>query len=155
MTDDKLPAFVRGEDGILERNPAISPFDRRSYAAPDEALNVTRAGETRLGCAHRMFENYSCYPCGKKPKHDPDANGRPTRCGIHSTAAQTRRKDKADAKMQAWRDQCNRNDANRKLKLEMKTLIQSIADGHNDPRQACHDWLARYNDATKDKEPNP
>ena len=144
---DKKPPFVRGKDGILKINPDLSPWDHRSYQPPDEALNVFDRGELRLGCTHRRFENYSSFPCGNKPKHDPDANGRPTRCGIHSSAAEQRRKDKRDSKMQEWCDNRARGAALRDVRAEMIPLIQSIADGHNDPRSACSEWLAKYAEA--------
>ena len=149
-TDEKQPYLVRGDDGILIRNSEISVWDRRSYREPDEAINVKDGKGLRLGCNHRMFQNYSSFPCGKKPKHDPDANGNLTKCGIHSAAAIQRRQDKSNAKMQAWRDEIHKKAEISRLRDEMLPLIRAIADGHNDPRSACVEWLDRYNAAKED-----
>lgn len=148
---DKTPYFIRGDDGILRKNPALNPWERRPYGDPGEALNIQSGGKFSLGCTHKRFENYSSFPCGKTPKHDPDSNGHPKKCGHHSAASAKRKKDKADAKMQEWRDRNARNADIRAVKAEMLPLIKSIAEGHNDPRTACREWLDRY-EATLPKE---
>ena len=147
MTDDQQPYFVRGSDGILTHNPKASRWNTAGYYDPDEAVNVSQGNQTRLGCTHKIFSNYSSYPCNKVPKHDPDKNGRPTKCGIHSAASFQKRQDKAEAKRQAWRDAARKRADIQAIRNEMLPLIQSIADGHNDPRGACAEWLDRYNAA--------
>lgn len=144
------PYFIRGDDGILRKNPALNPWERRAYADPGEALNIERGNKFSLGCTHKRFENYSSFPCGKTPKHDPDANGRPTKCGIHSAEHIKRRKYKQDAKYAAETLKWARQREQASIRAEMLPLIRSIADGHNDPRTACREWLDRY-EATKEE----
>ena len=107
------------------------------------------AGEQRWGCTasvHRPGQ-WRSGSCSNAAKNDPDADGNPTTCGLHSDAVKAKRKAKADAKMQLWRDRMDRNRHIKEIKDEMLPLIQAIAGGHNDPRGACSEWLELYNEA--------
>jgi len=148
MSEEEKSYFIRGKDGILRRNPALSLYQTRGYKDPGEAVMVNVGGERRLGCTERMFRDYSSYPCGHKPKYDPDVNGNLTKCGHHSAEAKKRKKEKADAKYQEYTDRIERRTQLRRIKDEMLPLITSIANGHNDPRTACQEWLDRYNAIT-------
>ena len=147
MTYEKHPYFIRGSDDILTPNPKIPRWNTVGYYDPDEAVNFSQGDQMRLGCTHKVFSNYSSYSCEKIPKHDHDKNGNPTKCGIHSAAAFQKRQDKAEAKRQAWRDEVHKKIELGRIRDEMLPLIQAIAGGHNDPRQACVEWLEKYNAA--------
>ena len=101
-------------------------------------------------CAEAVFSGYRHRPCGKTAKYDPDGNGNPTRCGHHSAAAKERRRKKKEERDAAWRRKFDRNSKLRKLNKEMPEIIQKIADGHNDPRGLCLDWLTRKAEAESD-----
>ena len=106
-------------------------------------------GEQRWGCTasvHRPGQ-WRSGSCSNAAKNDPDEDGNPTTCGLHSEAVKQKRKAKADVKMQDWRNRMYRNAAIKKMTDEMLPLIQAIASGHNDPRTACAEWLERYNEA--------
>lgn len=138
---EKAPLFVRGQDGFLRRNPKVSIWGKRNYSEPSEALMQMDQGKERFGCIHRRFESYSSFPCNNTAKHDLDVNGNPTKCGHHSQASKDRKKEKSDAKMQEWRD---RNEAQNLMRSHLSKrdeIIRSIADGHNDPRGLCQEWL--------------
>ena len=135
----------RGEDGILYQALEIGSH----YRDTGEAIKTWRKGELRLGCAESVHSGWSTSPCGNTPKYDPDHNGNFTRCGHHSAAAKKRIKDKRDAKDAARRAKYERDAAIYKINLERDEIIQAIADGHNDPRGLCADWLRRKAEATK------
>lgn len=129
--------FTRDEDGVLVVGPG------RHYEEPEEAVKTWWAGELRLGCNARVVGDWSSGPCGKKPKHDPDKNGRPTKCGIHCKTAVEKRRAKSKAKLDASMAHIKRQNAIWRLNRELPEIIRAIADGHNDPRSLCTDWLHR------------
>lgn len=147
---DAPKGFKRGKDGILQ--VAQRGFDARHYSDPGEAVKTWRAGELRLGCAEKRFQIWSSFPCGKPAKHDPDHNGNPTRCGIHSAAAKAKRKAKQEAKDAANRAKWAKRLALQQLSQEAPEIIRQIAEGHNDPRALCQDWLDRRAAITKESE---
>ena len=148
MSEEEKSYFIRGKDGILRRNPALPRYQTRGYTDPGEAIMVNSRGESRLGCNERMFRDWSSYPCGNKPKYDPDVNGNLTKCGHHSAEAKKRKKEKADAKYQEYTAKIERRSQIGRIKDEMLPLIRSIAEWHNDPHTACQEWLDRYNAIT-------
>ena len=142
---DKREYLKRGSDGILCQWPEIGSH----YEDPGEAIKTWSKGEFRLGCAESVSDHFRTFPCGKPPKYDPDHNGNFTRCGHHSAAAKKRIKDKRDAKDAADKAKYERNEKIRQINLERDKIIQAIADGHNDPRGLCADWLRRKVETTK------
>jgi len=52
-----------------------------------------------------------------------------------------------DEQLVARRDGVHKKIEISSIRDEMLPLIQAIADGHNDPRQACVEWLEKYNAA--------
>ena len=135
--------LVRDEDGILAWRGG------RDYKAPAEQVKTWWAGVLRPGCNERMFENYSSHPCGKTPKHDPDAQGRPTKCGTHCQSAKDARKAKADAKMKALQDKWERHRAITAAVSAIEPALRKIAAGHNDPRTLAQEVIAALDDARK------
>ena len=147
---DTPKGFRRRSDGVLE----MAPGHHRHTCDPGEAVMVHYGGESRLGCTERVWSrDIRChdYMCGKRPKHDPDHNGNPTKCGIHSQEAKEKRAAKSDAKWQAREKEWKRKKEIQSLKLEALQLIRAIADGHNDPRSACAEWCERYTKALEGK----
>lgn len=122
--------FTRGADGILEWHGG------RDYDDPGEAIKTWRAGELRLGCNQLVYGEHSFSPCGKPPKHDPDANGRMTKCGAHC-AASTARREADFLRKQALRDAV----------AGLEPALRQIADGHNDPRALAQEVIARLDQA--------
>jgi hypothetical protein len=109
------------------------------------------AGETSRGCTYDMVQSPGMLGfslCTNGAKHDPDDNGDPTRCGVHSEAATERR----NAKQKKLRDEQTakwaRSNRLGELRRELSVIVKQIAEGHNDPRALCQDWIVR-NDAAK------
>lgn len=96
-------------------------------------------------CGHSAFRHWSNYQCGFKPKFD-EVNGRPTRCGIHSSAAVKRREDKYQAARDLETAIRNRKDEEymreREFRKEAQIALKKIAEGHNDPRTLAAATLA-------------
>ena len=143
--------FFRDANGTLCRNPRASPYSRISYKDPDEAIKVKSLDEWVLACTERTMTNYHSGPCGNKPKYDPDANGLFTKCGHHSEASKKRKKDKQDARFAKWMSEVDFNNAWREHNAKKLEIIKAIAEGHNDPRSLCQEWL---NDTPKKEKPD-
>lgn len=84
--------------------------------------------------------------CNNKARHDEDHSGRPTRCKIHSREYVSAKQKKADAKYQAQMDVIRERREKAKLKQACLDLVRQIAKGHNDPRTAAMELLAKHND---------
>lgn len=128
--------LIRGVDGILEWHGG------RHYDDPGEAVKTWWAGELRLGCNDRVFRDYSSFPCGKTPKHDPDAHGRMTKCGVHCAAATERRKAKQAERFEAWKADLNRKNAVHSAVAALEPALRRIAEGHNNPRDLAQEVIA-------------
>jgi len=117
----------------------------RHYREPEdgEAILTWWGGELRPGCNACVQGDWTSGPCGKKPKHDPDAKGRPTRCGMHSAEAIARRKAKSEARYQAQRAKWDRAREQDRLRREALQIVRRIAEGHNDPRGIASEWFER------------
>ena len=139
--------LVRDEDGILAWQGG------RHYTEPTEQIKTWWAGELRPGCNARIISNWSSGPCGKAPKHDPDANGRPTKCGLHCAATIEKRKQRQrdrDAEEAARRGRIR---AARDAAAAIEPALRQIAAGHNDPRSLAQEVLATLDAARKDATP--
>lgn len=93
--------------------------------------------------------SYSFSRCWNPAKHDPDENGNPTRCGVHSAAAEARRKAKSNALREKHREESLRRATLINLRAEAMTIVRQIADGHNDPRELASDWVRRFDETEK------
>ncbi len=127
---------MRDDDGVLGWHGGPH------YSDPGEAIKTWWVGELRLGCAESVFGNYSSSPCGCIPKHDPDVNGRFTRCGKHSTAAKAKRKAAQEKRDQAWRRKMDLQNELHKATIAVEPALRQIADGHNDPRTLAQEVLS-------------
>ena len=136
--------FERDKDGILIQKPMGF---MRHYRDPGEAIKTWRAGELRLGCNEQMFANHCGYPCGKKPTHDPDANGNFTKCGIHCKAAKEKREAKSRANYAAWKNNLDRNWAISDATKALEPALRKIAAGHNDARGLAEEVIAALDEA--------
>lgn len=79
--------------------------------------------------------------CWNVAKHD-----NATRCGVHSAAAEAKRKARTDARYAAYLSKSDRKMRVTALKVKALLLVEVIAEGHNDPRAACQDLLAEFKD---------
>ena len=129
----------RNEDGRLYWSGG------RDYRTPADNEAVMRwwAGELRPTCNERVFANYSSAPCNNMPKHDPDAQGRPTKCGKHCEAAVAKRKAKADARYAEQKAKWARQREQDDLRREAIDIVRRIAAGHNDPRGVSSEWVEK------------
>lgn len=87
-----------------------------------------------------MFASY--HQCTRKARYDPDENGKPTTCKIHSEAAIAARRTKQDAAYQA-------DSLRHSYQLYGKSFfdaLQEIADGHNDPRSLAAEKIKEFQD---------
>jgi len=104
------------------------------------------SGEQFWGCTFDQVSRPGAWGfgrCTNKAKHDPDADGNPTRCGIHCAAAEERRRAKSDAAHQKHKADWNRKAALLNLNEEARIILKQIANGHNDPRGIASDWIKR------------
>lgn len=136
--------LVRGSDGLLAWHGGSY------YEDPGEAVKTWWAGVLRISCAESVWSNYSSAPCGKTAKHDPDANGHLTRCGLHSVAAKAKKKAAAAARDAAWRTKWDNQAALTKAEKEIEVALRFIAAGHNDPRALAQGVLAEL-DACRER----
>ena len=137
---DAPKGYTRNAAGVLEMLPAWRR-DRH-----DEAVWFKDGHGERFGCTvtvYRDGRDMTGHPCGKTAKHDPDAKGNPTHCGIHSIAAKARRRAKANAQYELERALSARRNERNNLLREAPGIIRQIADGHNDPRTLCLEWIAK------------
>lgn len=139
----EVPAgYRRREDGVLVHT---NEFIRRQHVS--EAVWFSDGHGERFGCTTRVFSDgrdMTGHSCGKTAKHDPDWQGNPTKCGIHSAAAEAKRKAKFEAKYAEDRAKWAREAAQSRLESEAATIIRQIADGHNDPRALCAEWVQKW-----------
>lgn len=84
------------------------------------------------------------HQCANKAKHDPDHTGKPTACGSHSDAARKKRAIKRKASYLADKARWDKRGRAHDFTSEAKALIKRIADGHNDPRTAAMELVAKY-----------
>lgn len=108
-----------------------------------EALANTRdARQPKYeNCGKRMFADWHAYQCGNPAKHDPNDEGMPTRCGVHSAASIKKRQDRENAKAAIKNAEREKRRVARLLdKAEIKALL-SISKGHNDPRTLATETL--------------
>ena len=124
-----------------------------NYCEPSErkARKSWWKGEQRWGCTaavHNGGGSVGFHSCGKAAKHDPDPDGNPTRCGIHSNEAIKRRKEKSDAYykdlFQKMDEKAARRERQRQKLADAVAIVEAIAEGHNDPRSACQAWVNKY-----------
>jgi hypothetical protein len=128
--------LVRDNEGVLVWHGG------RHYADPGEAVKRFCAGKQILTCAERVYREYSSSPCECSAKHDPDANGRFTRCGKHSAAAKAKRKATEQARLEATRMKWKLQDDLSKANGMIEPALRQIAEGHNDPRTLAQEVLA-------------
>lgn len=104
---------------------------------------MTYESDARPRCQERVYDaaiwSSGRRPCGKPAKHDPDASGTPTRCGIHSAAAKAKRKARIEQADAARSREQERN----RIKAEAPGIVRMIAAGHDDPQGLCKDWIKR------------
>lgn len=100
-------------------------------------------------CTKKLWDGWHKRSCGNVAKYDPDEDGVPTRCGVHSAEAVARREAKAHAKVAAEMAEWDRRKQQQNLASELHQIIRQIAGGHNDPRGMATEWLERWN-ATKE-----
>lgn len=133
--------FARTEDGCLL-------FKRgRSYTDPGEAVVRWWDGKLVPTCSERVFRSWHSTHCDKPPKYDPDANGRPTKCGLHCAAAKHKREAKLDARRAKWDAQWKAKSALDKAQGEIEPALKRIAEGHNDPRSLAQEVLQKLEEA--------
>lgn len=137
--------LTRHESGVLVWTGGLGA----RYQDPGEAVMNHCAEKLVPSCTERVMGSYHSGPCGNTPRHDPDANGRPTKCGNHSKAAHARRaakKEATEARWKAqWRADGDVHDANKAVEV----ALRQIAEGHNDPRTLAEETIQRL-DAARD-----
>jgi chorismate mutase len=138
--------FLRDKDGVLIwRGGGYMAH----YSDRGEAVKWHSAGALRLTCTERMFNKFHSSPCTNAPKHDPDVNGRLTKCGVHCKAAVAKREAKAEERTAKWKAQTKANIELDKAEVAVMAALRQIASGHNDPRALAQSVLDRL-DAAKE-----
>lgn len=110
-----------------------------------KAETVWRGRERIWGCTARVSGSghWGSSRCAHKAKYDPDANGNPTKCGVHSEEAAAKRKAVSDEKYEAIVQASKRRRAEHTLANEAMCIVREIADGHNDPTTLAKEWVKR------------
>lgn len=140
---DHPNGFKRDKDGVLIWVSGMGV----SYKDPGEAVRFYDGGNLKPGCNARLFGLLSSHGCRKTPKHDPDANGRPTKCGNHCKAALERREAKKDATTARWKRQWAADHAVSDAERAIEATLRAIAAGHNDPRAAATEVIEKLDAA--------
>lgn len=142
---DAPKGFIRAQDGVLEIDFRFGALRRDNT---EEAIRENGA----FVCGARVYRAgaWGSSHCRKPAKHDPDCNGNLTRCGIHSAESKAKRKAKTDAKDAEERAKIHRQVIVSNLRREALAIVRKVADGHNDPRALCADWVSRM-DAIKEE----
>lgn len=129
--------LTRGSDGILVWNGGAR------YITPKEAVKMQTSQGIVCVCNEAAYGfGYYGGPCGNRAKHDPDANGNPTKCGVHSKEGVEKRKAKQaakDAERDAFWKKHNAYEAARQAVFDN---MRAIAHGHNDPRALAKTTIA-------------
>jgi hypothetical protein len=110
--------------------------------------------EHRCGVRYMVGGNGPDGYCRNTAKYD-DVDGVPTRCGIHSAAAQAKRKAKADERLKAqWerthhireeQERARAREAREQARREEAyDILDKIAEGHNDPVALARAWKEKY-----------
>lgn len=101
-------------------------------------------------CNHKVMGQWRYTNCSKTAKYDPDENGKPTRCGMHSKAAQERRQKEKDEREEAAIRSYRRKRAADAVREKITALDRSavkllrlIADGYSDPRALAEAFFTR------------
>jgi hypothetical protein len=100
-------------------------------------------------CAEIVFSKDGRFSrrCPNPAKHDPDAEGIPTKCGVHSRQANARREKAREARLEAerqsWAKQGKAQEKARRLQADAEDILRKIATGHNDPRSLALEWVER------------
>lgn len=110
------------------------------------------AGERFWQCTEHVFSgarhDIRGHKCCKTATKDPDADGNPTKCGLHSVEGKAKRKAKHEERWLAYKSKADRTNLESVLTREAREIVRLIADGHNDARGLCAEWVAKW-DATK------
>jgi len=94
-------------------------------------------------CGKRLFGEWNSYQCNNRAKFDPiEPHGRPTRCGVHSSATQKRKDDKEAAARAILAERRRVANIRQKVKLDALEAIKAIAAGHNNARGLALEVLA-------------
>jgi hypothetical protein len=89
--------------------------------------------------------------CGNAAKHDPNKNGVPTKCGIHSNAAKAKREAKYQAATQVRRVKWDQQRAQHDAMAKVIPALRQIAAGYNDPRGLAQEVIAALDAASGGK----
>lgn len=90
-------------------------------------------------CAEEVFSGRGMHhQCGNKATVEPDEQGRPTKCRVHSKAFHDEKAAEADRRYRAERKR-NAFQWNGRRFYE---ALKLIADGHNDPRAVAEEAIS-------------
>lgn len=82
--------------------------------------------------------------CGRRATKDQDDDGNPTKCALHSLEGKAKKAAERQAKHEAWKMSWEREWAAKALAKEALEIVRQVAEGHNDPRALCSDWVERW-----------
>jgi len=106
------------------------------------------AGERYWQCTEHVFSgeriDFRGHQCGNTAKNDPDEDGNPTKCGIHSAAGKAKKSAKREASWQKYKAKEARENLERALTSEAREIVRLVAMGHNDARGLCAAWVEKW-----------
>lgn len=88
-------------------------------------------------CAGAVSSGFHSYQCKRKNGHGPHGAW----CKMHDPVAA---EAKREARYNAYKETRDRQASIAALKNEQTEIIRAIAEGHNDPRGLCSEWLERW-----------
>lgn len=138
MTTEKLAiGWERAEDGVLLWYGGAGS----RYADPGEAMRFVGQRGEHFRCTERRIGGWRVTCCGAVAKHDPDAQGNPTKCGIHSAAAKAKREAKKAESVERMWAVMQANERVSKAEAAVFKALKDVADGHNNPRRLARETL--------------
>lgn len=108
-------------------------------------------GDGKWNCAASVpaQQGFGFNRCALPATQDPDENGNPTKCHIHSEKGRERLAEKRRERDRKWRadfdaKQKARKASERRVRAGAAAIVacQKIAEGHNDPRALAAEVLA-------------
>lgn len=101
-------------------------------------------GDGKWNCLTRVpaRQGYGYHLCSKFATDEPDADGNPTKCAVHSEAGIARRKVRQQERDQQWRAKWARDNALAAANKQIEPALRKIAEGHNDARGLAQEVIA-------------
>lgn len=111
-------------------------------------MEAVKRYDGKWQCQTRVFSGERCdtrgHMCSRQANFDPDANGNPTKCKIHSEEGVRKKQKEADERYRLYCEKMAARERAANAQFSAVEIVRKIADGHNDPRGLCLQWLSDF-----------